>query len=212
MRRALAPLTAPPAAVSLAPMPPRRPQAQRKPRRNTDSPSRVGTGDGRASGAASADAPPYEARVAAVLAQFRVIFGSARDHSRRIEQQTGISGPALRALATISAQPGIGVTALARALLVRQPTASNIVEELVESGLVRRRRASADQRVVELQPSARAARVLGAAPGPAVGVLPAALSALSPAELAALEAMLAAVINHLGATDRDARWQPIARL
>ncbi len=194
-------------------MPPRRTASGRKRPHNTHATaSAPATGDGGSHTTAHGDAPPYDARVAAVLAQFRVIFGSARDHSRRIEQQTGISGPALRALATISAQPGIGVTALARALLVRQPTASNIVEELVESGLVRRRRASADQRVVELLPSPRATRVLDAAPGPAVGVLPAALTALSAAELAALDALLAAVITHLGATDRDARWQPIARL
>lgn len=147
----------------------------------------------------------------AVLAKFRVVFGAAREHNAAIEQACGIGGPALRALAIVQRNPGLRVTALARELMVRQPTASNIVDELVEAGLLARRRAALDQRAVELLPTAKAARVLARAPGPLLGVLPDALLAMPAEDLARLGAALDQLIAVLQHSPADARFQPMAR-
>jgi DNA-binding MarR family transcriptional regulator len=150
--------------------------------------------------------------VADVLARFRVVFRAVREHNLRIEEVTGIGGPALRALAVVQATPGLRVTELARALMVRQPTASQIVDELEAAGMLRRRRAARDQRAVELHPTAKARRALAAAPGPVIGVLPAALAALPAEDLARLGASLDALIEHLARHDESARFRPIAQL
>ena len=151
-------------------------------------------------------------RVVELLARFRVVFGATREHNRAVERACGISGPALRAIAVVCGTPGLRVTELARALLVRQPTASRIIDELVDAGLLRKRRARADQRAVELHPTAGARRILAAAPGPALGVLPAALAAMPTEELARLEASLDALIARLAMSDQAARYEPIAQL
>lgn len=168
----------------------------------------------RASRRSTAATPPVglSPEVADVLARFRVVFRATREHNLRIEEATGIGGPALRALAVVQATPGLRVTELARALLVRQPTASQIVDELEVAGMLLRRRATHDQRAVELHPTAKARRALAAAPGPALGVLPAALAALPADELAHLAMALDALIGHLALRDESARFRPIAQL
>lgn len=162
----------------------------------------------------TAAAPPagLPPAVADVLARFRVVFRATREHNLRIEEATGIGGPALRALTVVQATPGLRVTELARALMVRQPTASQIVDELEAAGMLIRRRAARDQRAVELHPTAKARRTLAAAPGPALGVLPAALAALPADELARLGVALDALIARLALRDESARFRPIAQL
>jgi DNA-binding MarR family transcriptional regulator len=162
----------------------------------------------------TAAAPPagLPPEVADVLARFRVVFRATREHNLQVEEATGIGGPALRALAVVQASPGLRVTELAQALMVRQPTASQIVDELEAAGLLRRRRDARDQRAVALHPTAKARRVLAAAPGPALGVLPAALAALPADELARLAGALDELIGHLALRDESARFRPIAQL
>jgi DNA-binding MarR family transcriptional regulator len=162
--------------------------------------------------AAAAPAAGLPPDVADVLARFRVVFRATREHDLRIEEATGIGGPALRALAVVQATPGLRVTELARALMVRQPTASQIVDQLKAAGMLLRRRAARDQRAVELHPTAKARRALAAAPGPTLGVLPAALAALPADDLARLGAALDALIERLALRDESARFRPIAEL
>ncbi|HET9484998.1 MAG TPA: MarR family winged helix-turn-helix transcriptional regulator, partial [Xanthomonadales bacterium] len=113
-----------------------------------------------------------------ILARFRVIFRSARKHYLSVEREVGISGAQLRALALIAANENGGVSELARALLVRQPTASKLVEQLVQLGYVRRRRSTTDQRAMQLAATPRAKKLLARAPGPLTGVLADALESL----------------------------------
>ncbi|MBV8466799.1 MAG: MarR family transcriptional regulator [Burkholderiales bacterium] len=132
-----------------------------------------------------------EARVdIEVLKQFRVIFKSVRKHFQAIEDACGVSGAQLWALSRIAAEPGLRVSDLARGLAIHQSTASNLIEKLVEQGLVSRERSSRDQRVVHLSISSLGETVLGRAPGPFQGLLPDALSKLSPAQLDALHESL----------------------
>jgi DNA-binding MarR family transcriptional regulator len=113
-------------------------------------------------------------------------------------------------LAIIAEQPNLRVSALATALLIGQPTLSNLVEQLVQLGLVIRKKKAIDQRVTELAVTPKARRILAKAPGPVVGILAAALASLSPIALKRLGAALDAVLRDMKTRDESARFLPLA--
>lgn len=147
-----------------------------------------------------------------VLRKFRMIYGSVRQHFREVEQSCGVSGSQLWILQEVASMPGLGVSELAARLAIHQSTCSQLVEKLVARGLLLKRRSAQDQRRVDLSLSAEAEGILGRAAGPAAGLLPVALMALSADTLAVLNDSLARVIEHL--PSRDERWadRPLADL
>lgn len=132
-----------------------------------------------------------------VVRQFRLIFGSVRHHFRHVEASCGVSGSQLWVIREVSASPGVGVSALALKLSLHQSTCSQLVEALVERGLLRKVRAGEDGRRVGLWPTPRTSRVLAGAPGAAEGILPTALSELSNQSLQILSAQLQRLIAAL---------------
>lgn len=168
-------------------------------------PRAVGPGS-RRTGATSAIPTPD---VVALLARFRIILQSTRQHYQTVEQLLGIGGSQLQALAIIAEQPNVGISALARALLIRQPTASNLAEQLVQLGLVHRKKSTVDQRATELSVTAKARRLLAKAPGPIVGILADALASLSPMARKSLAASLDAVLHEMKSRDESARFRPL---
>jgi DNA-binding MarR family transcriptional regulator len=140
---------------------------------------------------------------ARVLRQFRLVFNSVKTHFQQMEKLAGVGGAQVWALAIIRDQPGVGVNQLARAMDVRQPTASNLVKALSAQGHIEVRKEGADRRAVQLHLLAAGARVLRRAPGPFHGVLPQALAALDPTTLRRLEQDLGLLIRALNA-DEDA--------
>jgi DNA-binding MarR family transcriptional regulator len=148
----------------------------------------------------------------ALVARFRVIFQSTRKHFRSLERALGIGGAQLFALSIIDARPKLGVTALAEALMVRQPTASDLGDSLVRLGLVTRTRNPEDQRAVELRTTAKAKRLLARAPSPVVGVLADALASLDSAERARIASALDTVLDAMKVRDDDARFRPLSNL
>jgi DNA-binding MarR family transcriptional regulator len=151
--------------------------------------------------AAGTDAAEPAARV---LRRFRLVFNTVKGHFRAVERKAGISGAQLWALSVVHANPGIGVSELARAMDVHQSTASNLLRALVDKELVVADRAGEDRRAVQLQATARAGRVLAKAPGPFSGVLPEALGRLDSATLARLDRDLSRLIAELGVDERGA--------
>jgi DNA-binding MarR family transcriptional regulator len=142
--------------------------------------------------------PPAASRApdaAQVLRKFRLIFNSVKSHFREVEREAGIAGAQVWALNVIGEQPGIGVSALARALDIRQSTASNLIKPMIEAGLLLAARADTDRRALKLQLTAKGRRVLKKAPGPAEGVLPKALGQLDAATLGRLDKDLQKVIG-----------------
>ena len=141
---------------------------------------------------------------ARVLRRFRLVFNTVKSHFRAVETKAGISGAQLWALSVVHANPGIGVGDLARAMDIHQSTASNLLRALLEKNLVVAERGDEDRRAVQLQCTARAAKVLAKAPGPFSGVLPEALGRLDQRTLARLDRDLGALISELGADERAA--------
>jgi len=155
--------------------------------------------------------PIADAAADRVLQQFRVVFNAVKTHFQQVERKAGVGGAQVWALSVIRDRPGIGVNALATTLNVKQPTASNLVRNLSQQGLIEVRREGPDRRAVQLYATGPGCSVLKRAPGPFAGVLPEALAGLDPNTLAQLEANLAALIQHLGADDQGATI-PLAQL
>lgn len=139
-----------------------------------------------------------------VLRRFRLVFNAVKGHFRAVETKAGISGAQLWALSVVQAQPGLGVSELARAMDIHQSTASNLLRGLLEKSLVVAERGEEDRRAVQLQITARGLKVLAKAPGPFSGLLPEALGRLDKATLTRLDRDLARVIAELGADERGA--------
>jgi DNA-binding MarR family transcriptional regulator len=152
----------------------------------------------------AAPAPPDEAAVR-VLRQFRRVFNTVKTHFQQMEKRAGVGGAQVWALSIIRDRPGIGVSDLARALDVRQPTASNLVRTLTDQDCVEVRPDERDGRAVRLHLRPAGARVLRRAPGPFTGVLPEALARLEPLTIERLEQDLDALIQLLGADERGAK-------
>lgn len=147
-----------------------------------------------------------------VLKQFRLIYGSVRQHFRDVEETCGISGSQLWIIREIQDTPGIGVSALAVKLSIHQSTCSQLVEALVTRGYVIKARLQDDQRRVGLTLTKAATKALSKAPGPAEGVLPKALSGLSSQSLATLSDHLDKLIAELQLRDERYATKPLADL
>lgn len=148
---------------------------------------------------------------ARVLRRFRIVFNAVKTHFQQVERAAGLGGAQLWALSVVAAQPGIGVSQLARAMDVHQTTASNLVKQLLAGELVEAARDDTDRRSVRLSIRPRGRRLLARAPGPFSGVLPEALDRLPPDVLARLEADLGVLIELLDA-DRRAGRKPLAQM
>jgi DNA-binding MarR family transcriptional regulator len=132
------------------------------------------------------------------LQSLRTIFGSARTHDTEVRRSSGISGSQLWALSEIagsSRAPGITVNGLSAQMALHQTTTSNLVNSLVERGLIRRERDAADQRIVHLRATAQGKQILLQTPGPHSGLLVDALRRLDPAQLDQLSESLQWVVN-----------------
>lgn len=139
-----------------------------------------------------------------VLRQFRLVFNTVKTHFQQMEKRSGLGGAQVWALSVVRDRPGIGVNDLARALDVRQPTASNLVKALADQDMIEVRKDERDGRAVMLHMRPAGNRVLRRAPGPFTGVLPEALATLDPATLERLEQDLAVLIKVLGVDERGA--------
>jgi len=147
-----------------------------------------------------------------VLTQFRLIYGSVRQHFREVEQTCGVSGSQLWLMQEIGKTPEVGVSELANRLSIHQSTCSLLVEKLVSRGYVTKIRRKEDQRRVGLRLAPEAAKLLAKAPGPAEGVLPEALQALPKTALKALHGNLAEMIELLQPRDEHHAGRPLADL
>lgn len=147
-----------------------------------------------------------------VLRKLRVVFGSAKKHSRAIEKSCGISGSQLWALKEISDHPGLKVSEMAERMAIHLSTASNLLDKLQEREMVRRERSDTDQRVVRLYLTAAGIRMIGKMPMASRGVVPEAVRTMPPRVLEALDLSLDHLISRLGFTDEEAMETPLADL
>ena len=147
-----------------------------------------------------------------VLRQFRLIYGSVKQHFRDVESTCQISGSQVWILHDIALSPGTGVSRLAERLSIHQSTCSQLVEKLVSAGLVTKKRSTSDLRRVGLEITRQGRQLLERAPGPAEGMLPEALRQLPDVALSTLQVNLDHLISHLKSADEKDAEKPLADL
>ena len=147
-----------------------------------------------------------------VLKQFRIIYGSVRQHFREIEHTCGVTGSQLWIIQELAKTPDIGVSELAERLSIHQSTCSLLLDKLVVRKLVIKERSKEDQRRVGLRLTEEASNLIRKAPGPADGVLPEALRALSENSIIELYASLEKVIQQLNVSDQQLAEKPLSDL
>jgi DNA-binding MarR family transcriptional regulator len=139
-----------------------------------------------------------------VLKQFRVIFRAVKEHYRRVEMATGLSGSHVWALVIIDENPGIRPGSLTDRLAIHQSTASNIVRHLVSED---------DARAFELSATPKARELLARVPEPKIGILVQALAEMPQTSVSGLEGYLDHVIARMGQSgDAEAGLKPLADL
>ncbi|MGE5319864.1 MAG: MarR family winged helix-turn-helix transcriptional regulator [Hyphomicrobiaceae bacterium] len=146
------------------------------------------------------------------LRQFRVIFGAVRQHFQAVEKACGVSGAQIWAMAALQQTPGMKVSELAQALSIHASTASNLLDKIEKSGLIRRERSSADQRVVRLYLTDAGETALAKAPQPLTGILTHALGQLPDDALSRLNQDLATLIAHMGEINTQYAQKPLSEL
>lgn len=146
------------------------------------------------------------------LKKFRQIISSAQHHFRQIEDQCGLSGAQLWALREVAEKPGLRVSDLAKAMSVHQSTASNLLDKLSNRKLIRRERNDADQRIVRLHLTEEGLKIVANAPGPARGILPAALNRLPDETLDNLNRGLSLLLDAIEIRDKEAAMKPLSDL
>jgi DNA-binding MarR family transcriptional regulator len=144
------------------------------------------------------------------LKKFRMVFRSVQQHSQWVETQCGVGSTQLWVLWQISVAPGLRVSELAEALSIHPSTASNLLDKLAKSSLIRRSRSETDQRVVHLHLTESGQAVLGRAPAPARGVLQNALFNLPDDVLKSLNHGLDILILHMKIKDQSAAMEPLS--
>ena len=147
-----------------------------------------------------------------MLKKFRIIYGSVRQHFREVERTCGVTGSQLWIMQEIANTPGIGVSELATRLSIHQSTCSQLVEKLVTSKLIIKKRSKEDQRRVGLCLSEEAIKLIKNAPDPTEGVLPKALRNLPTETMQALDSAMALVIEQLHITDERLAERPLSDL
>ena len=165
----------------------------------------------RARKSAGKSASEYQ-RMIEVLKQFRILLKSIKRHYLWVEKKCGLSGAQIWAMAEISANPGLKVSALAERLAVHLSTASNMLRRLETLGFAERARVGEDQRTVQARLTAKGKALLRKAPRPLVGILQQALSDLPPATINSLHRDLGAIIRLMKFKDAGAKSRPLSDL
>ena len=151
-----------------------------------------------------------EQTVLDVLQQFRQIYGSMRQHFRLVEERCGMPGSQMWVLQEVRRTPEISIGELAQRLGIHQSTCSLLVDKLVGSGCLEKRKQQRDQRRVGLVLATKGVEALAALPGPAEGVVPEALSSLPPVVLKTLKINLEELLRHLPGKDESYARVPLA--
>jgi DNA-binding MarR family transcriptional regulator len=160
---------------------------------------------------ASTEAGHAQEAAARVLRQFRMVFSAVRRHFQKMEKLAGIGGAQVWALGVIAAQPGIGMSALAREMDIHPSTASNLIRGLARQGLVQVDKAQTDRRLAELYLLPEGQKILRKVPRPYTGLLPHALSELDVHCLVQLERQLAILLERLQVDEASAQT-PLAMM
>jgi DNA-binding MarR family transcriptional regulator len=141
-----------------------------------------------------------------VMDSLRRIVQALRESTRQSEQASGPTPAQLLVLKRIEARDGLSVNELAALAFTHQSTVSEIVSRLEARSLVRRERAAADGRRVEVHLTDEGRAALETSPSSAHEKLMQAVGSLPPQTLSDLAGGLDALIHAARLADQPAAF------
>lgn len=139
--------------------------------------------------------------ISSIIDNVRRIFQILNEQSKKVEHETGLTGPQLWAIKVISEHSPIRVLDLARHLYLHPATVVGILDRLETRALVVRNRSREDRRVVWVELTDKGKHLVEEAPEVAQGLLVAGLEKLSETVLVRINKTLAKLVDIFGATE-----------
>lgn len=144
---------------------------------------------------------PTPALVAEIIDNLRRVFQVVNEQSKRVERETGLTGPQLWAIKVIAENAPIKISELARRMYLHPATIVGIVDRLEKRGLVERERCSKDRRVVHVGLTDAGRQVVVTSPEVAQGLLVRGLEVLPDVELRTIAGGFERMVKILGAQE-----------
>ncbi|MBT0663202.1 MarR family transcriptional regulator [Geobacter pelophilus] len=94
--------------------------------------------------------PTSESMVAEIMDNIRRVFQVVNEQSKKVEKETGLTGPQVWAIKVIFESAPVRVSDLAKMMYLHPATTVGILDRLEKRGLITRTRSSGDRRVVEV--------------------------------------------------------------
>ena len=139
--------------------------------------------------------------VADIIDNLRRVFQVVNEQSKKVEKETGLTGPQLWAIKTIAEAAPIKVSELARCMYLHPATVVGILDRLEGRGLVSRSRSREDRRVVDIELTGQGKELVAKAPEVAQGLLVKGLEPLSERRLLNIADGLEQMVKILGAQE-----------
>jgi DNA-binding MarR family transcriptional regulator len=140
-------------------------------------------------------------KVADIIDNLRRVFQAVNEQSKKVERETGLTGPQLWAIKVIAGEAPIKVSELARRMYLHPATVVGILDRLEGHGLVTRTRSVEDRRVVEIDLTGKGKYLVTHSPEVAQGLLVKGLETLHAEKLCRIGDGLEELVAILGAQE-----------
>ena len=139
--------------------------------------------------------------VADIIDNLRRVFQVVNEQSKKVERETGLTGPQLWAIKIIAENAPIKVSDLARRMYLHPATVVGILDRLEGRGLVMRTRSLEDRRVVEIDLTVQGKELVTQSPEVVQGLLVKGLEPLPNNKLIQISDGLEQLVKILGAKE-----------
>ena len=134
-----------------------------------------------------------------IFDNFRRVFQAVQEQSKRVERETGLTGPQAWTMRTLADHGPIKISDIARRMYLHVATVVGIIDRLEIRGFVRRTRDLKDRRVVHVELTEEGRSVVSKAPQVAQGMLLAGMELMPSRKLRTLHSGLEMMVGLLDA-------------
>ena len=138
-------------------------------------------------------------KISNIINNLRRVFQILNEQSKKVESETGLTGPQLWTIKIINEHSPIKVSDLASRLYIHPTTVVGIIDRLEKRKLVQRKRCQDDRRVVWIDLTARGNALVKSAPEVAQGLLVAGLEELSLKSIVEINKSMGMLVKIFGA-------------
>jgi MarR family transcriptional regulator, organic hydroperoxide resistance regulator len=134
-----------------------------------------------------------------IIDNLRRVFQILNEQSKKVEKDTGLTGPQLWAIKAIHENAPINLSDLAGRLYLHPTTVVGIIDRLEMNSYVKRTRSKGDRRMVQIELTAKGKSLLNLAPEVAQGLLVAGLEELPATRLVEIDRSMRRLVKIFGA-------------